>query len=156
MGLDSCRACVLHHSIVQGSFTAAAAAKSLQSCPTLCDPGDGSPPGSPVPGLLQARTLEWVAISFYLCFFNTSYFIVSQGFPGGSVVQNLPANTGDAGVISSIPRLGRSLGGGCGNPLQYSCILARGIPWTEKPGGLQSMGWQRVGHNLEIEQSAIT
>ena len=41
-----------------------AAAKSLQSCPTLCDPIDGSPPGSPVPGILQARTLEWVAISF--------------------------------------------------------------------------------------------
>ena len=39
-------------------------AKSLQSCPTLCDPRDGSPPGSPVPGILQARTLEWVAISF--------------------------------------------------------------------------------------------
>ena len=43
---------------------AAAAAKSLQSCPTLCDPIDGSPPGSSVPGILQARTLEWVAISF--------------------------------------------------------------------------------------------
>ena len=43
---------------------AATAAKSLQSCPTLCDPRDGSPPGSPVPGILQARTLEWVAISF--------------------------------------------------------------------------------------------
>ena len=43
---------------------AAAAAKSLQSCPTLCDPIDGSPPGSPVPGILQARTLDWVAISF--------------------------------------------------------------------------------------------
>ena len=43
---------------------AAAAAKSLQSCPTLCDPIDGSPPGSPVPGILQARTLKWVAISF--------------------------------------------------------------------------------------------
>ena len=43
---------------------AAAAAKSLQSCPTLCDPIDGSPPGSPVPGIFQARTLEWVAISF--------------------------------------------------------------------------------------------
>ena len=42
---------------------AAAAAKSLQSCPTLCDPRDGSPPGSPIPGILQARTLEWVAIS---------------------------------------------------------------------------------------------
>ena len=43
---------------------AAAAAKSLQSCPTLCNPIDGSLPGSPVPGILQARTLEWVAISF--------------------------------------------------------------------------------------------
>ena len=43
---------------------AAAAAKSLQSCPTLCDPIDGSSPGSPIPGILQARTLEWVAISF--------------------------------------------------------------------------------------------
>ena len=43
---------------------AAAAGKSLQSCPTLCDPTDVSPPGSPVPGILQARTLEWVAIAF--------------------------------------------------------------------------------------------
>ena len=43
---------------------AAAAAKSLQSCPTLCDPIDGSPPGSAIPGILQARTLEWIAISF--------------------------------------------------------------------------------------------
>ena len=46
------------------AIAAAAAAKSLQSCLTLCDPIDGSPPGSPVPGILQARTLEWVAISF--------------------------------------------------------------------------------------------
>ena len=45
-------------------YHAAAAAKSLQSCPTLCDPIDSSPPGSAVPGILQARTLEWVAISF--------------------------------------------------------------------------------------------
>ena len=44
--------------------SAAAAAKSLQSCLTLCDPIDGSPPGSPIPGILQARILEWVAISF--------------------------------------------------------------------------------------------
>ena len=43
---------------------AAAAAKSLQSCPTLCDPRDGSPPGSSIPGILPARTLEWVAIAF--------------------------------------------------------------------------------------------
>ena len=47
-----------------GQVAAAAAAKSLQSCPTLCNPTDGSPSGSPVPGILQVRTLEWVAISF--------------------------------------------------------------------------------------------
>ena len=44
-------------------FFRAAAAKSLQSCPTLCDPRDGSPPGSPVPGILQARTLEWEGVA---------------------------------------------------------------------------------------------
>ena len=48
----------------EAAAAAAAAAKSLQSCLTLCDPRDGSPPGSPVPGILQARTLEWAAISF--------------------------------------------------------------------------------------------
>ena len=47
-----------------GDYAAAAAAKLFQSCLTLCNPKDGSPPGSPVPGILQARTLEWVAISF--------------------------------------------------------------------------------------------
>ena len=55
--------------VVQGitnkpPISSAAAAKSRQSCPTLCDPIDGSPPGSPIPGILQARTLEWFAISF--------------------------------------------------------------------------------------------
>ena len=50
--------------LVQSNTAAAAAAKSRQSCPTLCDPIDGSPPGSPVPGIFQARTLEGVAISF--------------------------------------------------------------------------------------------
>ena len=49
---------------LEENAAAAAAAESLQSCPTLCDPTDGSPPGSPIPGILQARTLEWVAISF--------------------------------------------------------------------------------------------
>ena len=49
---------------ILSAAAAAAAAKSLQLCPTLCDPIDGSPPGSPVPGILQARTLEWAAISF--------------------------------------------------------------------------------------------
>ena len=54
----------LYVHITAENFAAAAAAKSLQSCPTLCDPIDGSPPGSPVLGILQASTLEWVAISF--------------------------------------------------------------------------------------------
>ena len=51
----------------------AAAAKSLQSYPTLCDPIDSSPPGSPIPGILQARTLEWVAISFSKQVLGTTY-----------------------------------------------------------------------------------
>ena len=56
----------LHDTIMMDTcyYAAAAAAKSLQSCLTLCDPIDGSPPGSPVPGILQARTLKWVAGSF--------------------------------------------------------------------------------------------
>ena len=52
------------HARNQFPAAAATAAKPLQSCPTLCDPRDGSPPGSAAPGILQARTLEWVAISF--------------------------------------------------------------------------------------------
>ena len=64
-----------------------------------------------------------------------------MGFPGGSVVKNLPANSGDVG---SIPGSGRSHGDGNGNPLQYSCLK---IPWTEEPGRLQSMRLQRVRHD---------
>ena len=59
----------------------AAAAKSLQSCPTLCDPIDGSPPGSPGPGILQARTLEWVAISFSNAWRVKSESEVAQSCP---------------------------------------------------------------------------
>ena len=62
---------------------AAAAAKSLQSCPTLCDPIDSSPPGSPIPGILQARALEWVAISF-------SNFIVHQNHWKGFYNSDFP------------------------------------------------------------------
>ena len=73
-GPNPCILCLLHCQVGSLSLAptgkpylphaAATAAKSFQSCPTLCDPIDGSPPGSPVPGILQARTLEWVAISF--------------------------------------------------------------------------------------------
>ena len=66
LGLPLLMACVLSPATLLRLQVAlqVAAAKSLQLCPTLCDPRDGSPPGSPVPGILQARTLEWVAISF--------------------------------------------------------------------------------------------
>jgi len=70
MGLLHCRALDLAVLILGLEINhvllaaAAAAAKSLQLWPTLCDPIDGSPPGSPIPGILQARTLEWVALSF--------------------------------------------------------------------------------------------
>ena len=66
-GLLHCRRILYqlsHQGSLPGGAAAAAVAKSLQSCPTLCDPIDGSPLGSPVPGILQARTLEWVSISF--------------------------------------------------------------------------------------------
>ena len=64
------------------SFSATAtAATSLQSCPTLSDPIDGSPPGSPVPGILQARTLEWVAISFSKCMKVKSESDIAQSCP---------------------------------------------------------------------------
>ena len=60
----SVRAATLKKTKIASAGAAAAAAKSLQSCLTLCDPIDSSPPGSAVPGILQARTLEWVAIAF--------------------------------------------------------------------------------------------
>ena len=77
---------------------AAAAAKSRQSCPTLRDPIDGSPQGSPIPGILEART--HVAL----------------------VVKYLPANAGDIRDMGSIPELGKSRGGGHGNPLQAGVL----------------------------------
>ena len=67
---------------------AAATAKSLQSCPALCDPRDGSPPGSPFPGILKARTLEWVAISFSGgCSYSLSNMSFKFIFPESSVVK---------------------------------------------------------------------
>ena len=59
------------------------------------------------------------------------------------MVKNLLAHAGDTGDVDSVPGLRRCPGEGHGNPLQYSCLE---IPWTEEPGGLQSMGSQRVGH----------
>ena len=66
----------------------AAAAKSLQSCPILCDPTDGSPPGSPVPGILQARVLEWGAIAFS----GVSVLCITKSFPvAGILAQPFPS-----------------------------------------------------------------
>ena len=67
-----------------------------------------------------------------------------EGFPGGSAIKNPPVNAGD---MDSIPGSGRLSGEGNGNPLQYSC-LGNPMDRGEEPGRLQSMGLQRVGHNL--------
>ena len=107
----------------------AAAAKSLQSCLTLCDPIDGSPSGSPVPGILQVRTLEWVAISFL----RKEEILASQV---ALVVKNAPFSAGD--IRSGLDPWVRKIPlGGHGNPLQYSFLenpMARGAvgswSWT--------------------------
>ena len=105
----------------------AAAAKLLQSL-TLCDPIDGSPPGSPIPGILQASTLEWVAISLCLTTFY-SFSHLPDLLPGGSEGKASACSAGDPGLT---PGSGRSPGEG--NTLAWK------IPWMEEPGGLQSTG----------------
>ena len=73
------------------------------------------------------------------------------------MVKNPTAFPGDLGDPSSIPGLGRSPGEGKGSIFQYSCLEnSWRLPWTEEPGGLQSMGSQRVGHNLETECASET
>ena len=142
-----------------------------QLCPTLSDPTDCSPPGSSVHGIFQARVLEWVTFAFSrnphnhslkalfspriiqnirgLCFFLHCCgwdLVVRMGFPGGSDGKESACNEGDWGSIS----LGRLRS--WEDPLEkgmatHSSILAWNIPWTEEPGGLQSMRSQRVRHN---------
>ena len=73
---------------------------------------------------------------------------VCWGFPGGSEGEESTCNAGDPGSILGLERFP---GGGHGNPLQYSCWRT---PWTEQPGGLQSMGWQRVGHSWATKHTA--
>ena len=126
------------------THVAAAAAKSLQSCPTLCDSTDGSPPGSPVPGILQARTLEWVAIAF-----SESLMADPQpmGFPGGSSGKNPPVNAGGLRDVGSIPGLRRSPREGNGDPLQCSCLenpRDRGTWWATVLGVAKSQ--TRLSH----------
>ena len=116
--------------------SAAAAAKS-PSCPTLCDPIDGSPPGSPIPGILQARTLEWVAISFSSAWkwkVKGKSLSLSDpmdcSLPGSSIHGIFQARvlewgaiafSNNAGYLGSIPGTGWSPREGNGYPLQYSC-----------------------------------
>ena len=138
----------------------AAGAKLLQLCPILCDPIDSSPPGSPVPGILQARTLECFAISFSNAWkwkvkvksLSRVRLLATQGTAAhqaplsnmneiklhvsiGELLWWLSSkesicNAGDSRDSGSILGSGRSLGEGHGNPLQYSCL---GIPFTEEP-----------------------
>ena len=89
----------------------AAAAKSLQSCPTLCDPTDGSPPGSPVPGILQARTLEWVAISFSSAWKVKSESEVAQSCPVSDSSQ--PHGLQPTRLLCPWEFSGKSTGVGC-------------------------------------------
>ena len=127
-----------------GVSAAAATAKSLQSCPTQCDLIDGTPPGSPVPGILQARTLEWVAISLG---------ISSRGQYWGSAGEEHACQCSRCKRCGFNPWVRKT-------PLEQemavqematcSSIIAWKIPW--KPGRLQFMGSQRVRHNQHISK----
>ena len=128
-----------HHQYLIIKHFAAAAAKSLQSCSTLCNPIDSSLPGSSVPGILQARTLEWVfysPIKKSQAHENSLSIILSASlsqpldFPGSSDGKESACKEGD---LSSVPGLGRSPGEGNSYPLQYSCLessIDRGAWWA--------------------------
>ena len=154
----------------------AATAKSLQSCPTLCDPIDGSPPGSPVPGILQERVLEWVAISFSNAWkwkvkvkllscvrlLATPWIAAYQapppmGFSRQEYWSGVPLPSPNTDLYIDVYTLMCFPGGTsgkestcqcrrhktCGFYPYYSCLEN---PIAEGPGGLQSVGLQRVGH----------
>ena len=145
----------LNYSILWGfpdGAAAAAAAKSLQSCPTLCDPIDGSSPGSAVSGILQARTLEWIVISVSNAWkwkvkvkLLSCVWLFATPWTA-AYIKNLPVNT-NAGAVRDtglIPGLGRFPGEGNGNPFQYSCLenpVGRGAWWAT------FIGLQRFGHD---------
>ena len=100
---------------------AAAAVKSLQSCPTLCDPIDGSPPGSPVPGILQARTLEWVAI----CFSNESTLLMRW-----PVLEFHTAAAAAAESLHSCPTLCDPIDGSPPGSAALGILQARTLEWV--------------------------
>ena len=105
-------------------------------CSCLDNPRDGGAWSAAFYGVAQSRTRLKRLSSL-----AAAQGLATGSHPGGSVVKNLPANEGDMGLISGS---GRSPGEGMA---PYSSVLAWRVPWTEKPGGLQSMGSQRVGHN---------
>ena len=156
--------------------------KSLQSCPTLCDPIDGSPPDSPVPGILQARTLEWIAISFSNgvitwmdMYFAVEYWVVRIEWPITELHAEykyklivfryvsfhwwecLPKRSSDR-IISFMPTHAITiliLGFGRSTGEGNGSLLqysCLGNPMTEDPGGLLFFGLQGVRHNLETKQ----
>ena len=115
------------------------AANSLQSCLTLCDPIDGSPPGSAIPGILQARTLEWVAISFsnYI-----AYFCINLNYPGGSDGKRIC-------LQCSRPRFNPWVGKIIWRrKWQSTPVFLPGVSHGQRSlSGLQSTGSQRVRHD---------
>ena len=139
---------------------AAAAAKSLQSCLTLCDPIDGSPSGSPVPGILKARTLEWGAIAFsaqgtYLST-NMAFMVLStsDSVQFSSVTQSCltlcnPMNCCTPGfpVLHHLSEFAQTHVHWEKAMALHSSTVAWKIPWTEEPGRLRSMGSLGVGHD---------
>ena len=149
----------------------AAAAKPIQSCATLCNPIDGSPPGSPIPGILQARILEWVAIAFSAKteltlqhhFMTHKWEAIERGFGEGNgnpLQYSCLENPVDRGawwaavhrVTQSWTRLNQlsmhaCLGEGNGNPLQCSCLenpMDRGAWWAAVCGVAQSRTQKRL------------
>ena len=123
---------------------AAAAAKSLQSCLTLCDPIDGSPPGSAIPGTLQARTLEWVAIASSV---NEVKWIQISWLLTPPANSELPLLRSE--YLCPPQNVEKAMA-------THSSTLAWKIPWTEGPGRLQSMGSRRVGHDWVTSFSLFT
>ena len=140
-----------HHYMTAGktiALTAAAAAKSFQSCPTLCDPTDGSPPGSPIPEILQARPLEWVAISF------------SNAWKWKVKVKSLSRvrllATPWTAAHQAFPSIGFSRQGywsgvQLASP-EWTWVWVKSGSWwwTWSPGMLKSMESQRVRHGLAM------
>ena len=118
-------------------LSSTATAKSLQSCPTLCDPMDGSPPGFPIPGILQARTLEWVTISFS----NTWKWKVKMKSLSRVRLQ-WPHGLQPTRLLRPWDFPGKSTGVGCHCLLQGLCRSAR-----KMSAGLPSHLWAWVGRN---------